>query len=146
MEHRSNVSPVPLTVERSTEAVSLQYLDDRVVTYRGPFEESQSELRANRSFEVHILVIDPDTGEGIMTYINDYDTSDEILESTGVGRVLIDDGQREVIYPGITATLEGETIHVSLDSSIDDVWVYAFVENDRGESGSILASPSDHCK
>ena len=146
MQHRSNVSPVPLTVERSTEAVSLQYLDDRVVTYRGPFDEHQSDLTANRSFDVHILVIDPDTGDGIMTYINDYDTSDAILESTGVGRVLIDDGQREVIYPGITATLEGEAINVSIDSSTDDVWVYAFVENDRGESGLILASPSDHCK
>lgn len=144
MQHRSNVSPVPLTVERSAEAVRVHYLDDRVVTYRGPFEERDGELAANRSFEVHVLVIDPESGDGIMTYVNDYDTTDPILESTGVGRVLIEDGQHEAIYPGITATLAGETVRVTVDETAADMWVYGFVENDRGEAGMVLARPDDH--
>ncbi len=144
MRQRSNVSPVPLSVERSSDAVRLHYLDGRVVTYHGPFEYRKDDLVANRSFEVHVLVVDRTTGEGIMTYINDYNTSDAILESTGVGRVILDDGQREIIYPGVSASLSGEQIHVSAETVGEDVWIYGFVENDRGEAGTILTRPDNH--
>lgn len=134
MQHRSNVSPVPLPVERESDRIRLTYLDGRVVTYRGPFDDRDGGVRANRSFAVHVLVVDPESEEGVMTYINDYDTSDDILESTGVGRVLLAEGESEAIYPGVTARLSGETIDVRVHSAVGQVNVYAFVENDRGES------------
>ena len=142
MQHRSNVSPVPLSVNRSDEAVAVTYLDGRRVTYHGPFTEREEEVRANQSFEVHVLVIDPTIAEGVMTYINDFDTSDAILESTGVGRVLLGDGEEEAIYPGIVASRSAEWLSVKIVSDPGEVWVYTFIENDRGESNILLKRPA----
>lgn len=134
MRHRSNVSPVPLPINRTDDAIDVTYLDGREVTYHGPFESRESTVQANQSFAVHVLVIDRDSDEGVMVYINDYDTSDAILESTGVGRVIIADGAHEVIFPGITASRSGEWIDVSITADPGDVDIFVFIENDRGES------------
>lgn len=146
MRHRSNVSPVPLSVERRPEEVVLTYLDGRVVTYAGPFEPRDGSVTANRSFAVHVLVVDHDTDQGVMTYVNDLDTSDDILESTGVGRVILDDGDREVLYPGVEVRRSGEEVTVTTDETVDDAAVYTFIENARGEAGVILTPAEDHCK
>ena len=138
MQHRSNVSPVPLPVECSDDAITVTYLDGRRVRYSGPFSPRESTVAANQSFAVQALVLDNESGEGVMIYVNDYDTSDAILESTGVGRILIPDGEREVIFPGITASRSREMIEISVTGDPGSVEIYVFIENDRGESHTKL--------
>lgn len=149
MRHRSNVSPVPLAVERDDDDIVLEYLDGRTVRYRGPLEPREGSVSAPITLELQVLVLDEDASEGIMVYVNDYDTVDDILEETGVGRVLLGDGDTEALYPGVIATRSGQTIEVEVDDALTDAWVFVFVENQFGERAYRLARPAepeDHCK
>lgn len=133
MRHRSNVSPVPLPVGREKDVIVVEYLDGRVVRYRGPAERRDGPVRATVSFEVHVLVVDDDRGEGVMVYVNDYDTADDILESTGVGRVLLGENEAEMVYPGVTVERGGESVEVSLSDDPPRETVFVFVESEVGE-------------
>lgn len=150
MRHRSNVSPAPLPVERGEDGVTVEYHDGRRVRYAGPIEVAEERVSATTSFEIHVLVADPAFTEGIVVYINDYDTRDDILDATGVGRVLLADGAVEAIYPGVRAGRSGETIEVSVDPDLSDAWVYVFVENQLNERAYCLVTPKgaveDHCR
>lgn len=130
MEARSNVTPVPLTLDIGDESISLQYQDGRIVTYPGPFN-SREEVSATLTYEIHVLITDGT--EGRMVYINDYDTSDEVLESTGVGRVILEEGSSAAVYPGVTARREGERITIEADAEAIEGSVYTFVENQLEE-------------
>lgn len=133
MEARSNVSPVPLTLHPGESQMTLEYLDGRRVEYEAPLETQSGSVSANVAYEIHVLVTDADETEGIMTYVNDYDTSDEILESTGVGRVLLDVDDREALYPGVTARRSADQITIDVEADAIDGSVYAFVENQLDE-------------
>lgn len=130
---RSNVSPSPLPLEDRDDGVALRYLDGRVVEYRGPIQDREPPVHAALTYAVHVLVTDPDQEEGIMVYVNDYDTSDAVLKSTGVGRILLEDGGRESIYPGVETEREGERVAVEVDPEAVDGRVYVFVENQLEE-------------
>ena len=143
MRAHSNVSPAPLPVDQSGAGISIEYLDGRRVTYHADPEDTESDVEATITREVHVLVVDPRGEEGVMVYVNDYDTDDEILEATGVGRVLLSDGDVERIFPGVTATRQGERILIDIDEESFDGWAYVFVENQLGEHAYRLATPSD---
>lgn len=143
MATRTNVSPSPLSVSLEDEGVTIDYLDGRIVHYRGPIEEREETVVAPRTLHVHVLVYDTSADEGIMVYVNDLDTDDAILESTGVGRVLLDEGDRETIYPGVIVERTGERIHVSVSDLPAETRVYAFLENERGERAVRLTEQSE---
>lgn len=150
MRGRSNVSPVPLPIDRTDEGIAIEYLDGRSVQYGTPVDAPDPPVESTTSFEIHVLVVDADRDEGIMVYINDYDTVDEILEATGVGRILLGDGDSEAVYPGVRVSREGERIAIAVEEGLADAWVYVFVENPVDERAYRLAHPAgadpDHCK
>jgi hypothetical protein len=84
--------------------------------------------------ETHVLVTDPSGTEGVMMYVNDLKTHDEVLESTGVGRVILAPGESEELFPGVTAT-RGQNQRTTVDVDVDVAGgrVFLFVEDDWGE-------------
>lgn len=143
MTYRTNVSPTFLPVRKQGSQIELTYLDGRVVTYSGPFNSSLDTIEANRSVEVHVLIVDHDFTEGMMVYINDYDTIDDILESSGVGRIILADESVESLYPGVQVSRDGERIRVNASDAPSDIWVYAFIESQLTENAYRLSAPSD---
>lgn len=131
MEARSNVTPNPLPLEIEDSTISIQYQDGRVVTYHGPIEERDATVSATLTYEIHVLVTDGT--EGSIVYVNDYDTSDEVLEATGVGRVIISESDSASVYPGVTASRRGERITIEVDRGAVAESVYVFVENQLEE-------------
>ncbi len=92
--------------------------------------------------DVHVLVTDPDGVEGVMTYVNDRDTHDGILETTGVGRVMLE-GDDEVLFPGVTVSTEAYSIRVEADLSAVDGRVFVFAEDEMSEHAYELVD-EDH--
>ena len=142
MTYRTNVSPTFLPVRKRDSQIELTYLDDRTVTYSGPFDTSLDTVEANRSVEVHVLIVDSEFKEGMMVYINDYDTVDDILESSGVGRIILPDGGVETLYPGVRVIRDGERIRVTAGEAPDDIWCFAFIESQLSEDAYRLCSPT----
>ena len=89
---------------------------------------------------MQVLVTDPTETEGVMMYVNDRDTHDEILESTGIGRVLLDSGEEEELFPGVTVRLEGYAVEVEADPEVARGRVFVFSEDERGESSYELVT------
>jgi hypothetical protein len=84
---------------------------------------------------VHLLVTDPTETEGVMMYINDRDTHDDILESTGVGRVLLDQEESEELFPGVAVRRAGvERFEIDADPEAARGRVFVFAEDEWGET------------
>jgi len=134
MSIRSDVAPSTLPVELIEEGVQVEYLDGRTTLYRGAPEKAGETLTAAPGKEVHVLVTDPDGTEGVMMYVNDRKTHDDILESTGVGRIVLDGGEAEEVFPGVTvATPDGMRCRIQADLDVVRGRVFVFVEDDWGE-------------
>ncbi|WP_049927138.1 DUF5796 family protein [Halopiger goleimassiliensis] len=133
MSARSNVAPSTIGVDLVEGGVVVEYLDGREVFYHGPPEPVEGAITTPPGKNVHVLVTDPDGVEGVMTYVNDRDTHDDILETTGVGRVLLDADDEEVLFPGVTVTTEAHSIRVEADLEVVDGRVFVFAEDDLSE-------------
>ena len=133
MSTRSDVAPSTLEVDLVDGGIVVRYLDGREVFYHGPPETVESSLTTPPGKTVHVLVTDEDGIEGVMTYVNDLKTDAEILESTGVGRVLIDQGEQSVLFPGVTASADGHSVTVSIEPAIVDGRVFVFAEDEFSE-------------
>lgn len=133
MSYRSTVSPATLPVELREEGVVVEYLDGREAFYRGVPETSEGSVRAQPGKLVQVLVTDPTDTEGVLTYVNDRDTHDEILEETGVGRVFVEPGDRADLFPGVQARGDGYAVVVEAEPEIAGGRVFVFVEDQFGE-------------
>lgn len=133
MSVRNDVSPETLSIELIEDGVAVDYTDGRRAYYRGIPRKAES-VRAQPGKEVHILVTDPTETEGVMVYINDRNTADEILESTGVGRIMLDSNEREEIFPGVTVRMDGYATIVEADPEIARGRVFVFEEDEMGEA------------
>ena len=142
MSDRSNVSPVPLPVAHDDRGIVIEYLDGRRVTYRAPVTSTDGSVRGTVTREIHVLIVDQSSDDGIMVYINDYDTDDAVLETSGVGRVILADGEEEAIFPGVRVSRVREHVDVRVDEQLSDVDVVVFVEDDRGEQAYRLSGTS----
>lgn len=142
MSVRNDVAPKTVGVELREEGVAVEYLDGRVTFYRGVPETVTDSLTAAPGKEVHVLVTDPTETEGVLLYVNDLKTADEILEDTGVGRVVLQKGESESVFPGVTAErLSGERTRITADPEVARGRVFAFVEDQWSEdSYEFLAS------
>jgi hypothetical protein len=145
MSARNDVAPKTVGVELREEGVAVEYLDGRVTFYRGVPETVTGSLTATPGKEVHVLVTDPTETEGVLLYVNDLKTADEILEDTGVGRVVLQEGESESIFPGVTAErLSGERTRISADPEVARGRVFAFVEDQWSENSyEFIASEDD---
>lgn len=131
MSHRSDVSPSTLAVDVEDDAVAVEYLDGRRVTYPEPTAVEDA-VRCQPGKEVHVLVTDVSATEGVLVYVNDRTTSDEILEGSGVGRVFLESGESTELFPGVETRVDGHTVSVSTDGTHAGR-VFVFEEDELGE-------------
>jgi hypothetical protein len=133
MSQRSEISPDTLHIDLDPEGIEVQYIDDRSVFYHGIPDKTVESVVTPPEKQVHVLVTDPTETEGVMIYVNDRKTDDEILRSTGVGRVLLDRGEETSIFPGITVREEGYRIEVEADPETARGRVFVFAEDEMAE-------------
>jgi len=132
MSHRNDVAPNTLGVEIDDGTVAVSYLDGRRVTYAVPPESVDGSVRCRPGKDVHVLVTDETGTEGVLVYVNDFKTHDDILEGSGVGRVLLSAGESTELFPGVRARVEGHGVTVESAGAVDGR-VFVFEEDEMGE-------------
>ena len=132
MSHRNDVAPSTLPVEVTDGSVAVDYLDGRTVTYAGPLREVEGELRCKPGKDVHVLVTDETETEGVLVYVNDRKTHDDILDGSGVGRVLLESGEETALFPGVEVRIDGHAVVVEAAAALDGR-VFVFEEDELGE-------------
>jgi hypothetical protein len=144
MSTRSDVSPDTLPIELREEGVVLTYADGREAFYNGVPAKAEGTVTTAPGRQVHVLVTDPTETEGVMIYVNDLNTYHEILETTGVGRVVLDAGEETSIFPGVTVRDVPPRVEVEADPAVARGRVFVFEENEIAErSYEIVAPPND---
>lgn len=133
MNQRGDVPPDTLSISLDPEGVEVQYTDGRSTFYHGVPEKADGEVLTPPGKEVHVLVTDESETEGVLVYVNDRKTHDDILEESGVGRVLVREGERESLFPGVTAENQGYRVHVSADPEVVSGRVFVFSEDEVSE-------------
>jgi len=140
----SDVPPTTIGVDLVDAGVVVEYLDGRTTLYRGVPESAAGTVTAGPGKQTHVLVTDPTETEGVMTYVNDYNTDEAILRDSGVGRVGIDAGETEEVFPGVIVGRDGQRTRVSADPETAGGRVFVFVEDGWSEqSYEIVSGPSD---
>jgi hypothetical protein len=143
MSHRSTVSPSTLPVDLREEGVVVEYLDGRETFYRGVPKKREGTVRTRPGVLVQVLVTDPTDTEGVMTYVNDRNTHDDILEETGVGRVFVEPGEETELFPGVAAKADGHAIVVEAEPEVARGRVFVFAEDELGEASYEIVSSKD---
>ena len=140
MSARNDVAPDTLGVELTEDGIVVEYTDGREAYYRGIPEKESGTLRTSPGKLVQILVTDPTETEGVLMYVNDRNTHDDILESTGVGRVMLEPGEEEELFPGVTVRVDGYAIEVEADPEAARGRVFVFEEDELDEASYELVS------
>jgi hypothetical protein len=144
MSTRGDVSPSTVPVRLLDHGVEVEYLDGRVTLYHGVPRTIEGPLRTAPGKETHVLVTDPTDSEGVMIYVNDRNTHDEVLESSGVGRVLLAPGESTELFPGVTVErLSGRRNEIVADPAVAGGRVLVFVEDEWDEQSYELVGPGD---
>jgi hypothetical protein len=133
MSHRSAVAPDTLSVELEDSGVAVEYHDGREVFYRGVPEKAEGTVTSGPGKDVHVLVTDPTETQGVLVYVNDLKTRDDILEDTGVGRVVVENGDEESLFPGVTVNATEYRVEVDVDFDAVDGRIFVFEEDELGE-------------
>jgi hypothetical protein len=132
MEGRSEVPPDTLGVDLREDGIVVEYTDGREVFYRGVPTRVEGSLTTPPGKDVHLLVTDASETRGVLLYVNERKTEDDILDGTGVGRVLLDQGERESVFPGVAVTDTGLRVEVEIEGPVDGR-VFVFAEDGMGE-------------
>jgi hypothetical protein len=141
MSLRDDVPPDTLGVDLTESGIVVEYLDGREAFYRGVPEKVEDSVRCGPGKDVHVLVTDASETQGVLLYVNDRTTRADILEDTGVGRVIVEEGEDEPLFPGITARVSEHRVEVEADLSAVDGRVFVFAEDEMGErSYELVAS------
>jgi hypothetical protein len=143
MSTRSDVSPDTLGIELRPEGVLVTYADDREAFYHSVPEKVEGTLTTAPGKQVHVLVTDPTETEGVMIYVNDLNTHDEILESTGVGRIVLDPGEETSIFPGVVLRDTDPRVEIEADPETARGRVFVFEEDGITERSYEIVSPPD---
>jgi len=140
---RSNVAPATLSVELDEGGVAVEYLDGREAYYHGVPDPVAGSVRTTPRRHVHILVTDPGGTEGAMTYVNDRTSHDDVLTDTGVGRILLESGESEELFPGVVVRMDGLAAVVEVDHAVVDGRVFVFEEDEMGERSFEIVEGDD---
>ncbi len=141
--NRTDVPPETVGVSLEPEGVEVTYTDGRSVFYHGVPKRAEGRVVSAPGKEVHLLVTDPTETEGVMLYVNDRKTDDEILESAGVGRVILGRNESESVFPGVEATNTGYRVEVTADPAEARGRVFVFVEDEVSEQAYEIVAPSE---
>jgi hypothetical protein len=135
MEQRSRIAPQTLRVALLDHGVEVRYLDDRSVLYHGVPHRQHEQLVSPPGKETHVLITNETGQEGVMVYLNDRTTHDDIFRSTGVGRVILAPDEQTTIFPGVRVEgAAGDRVAITVDETVIAGRVFAFIEDDWGES------------
>jgi hypothetical protein len=132
MSARNDVAPDTLGIELTEDGIAVEYSDGRTVFYHGVPQRTEGSVRTGPAKDTHVLVTDETETQGILTYVNDLNTHDEILQDTGVGRVMLD-GESTELFPGVTVSDEQMRTKINVDFDHVDGRVFVFEESDLGE-------------
>jgi len=143
MSHRSTVSPSTLPVDLRESGVVVEYLDGREAFYRGVPEPRDETVRTRPGVLVQVLVTDPTDTEGVLTYVNDRSTHDDILEETGVGRVFVEPGEERELFPGVVARADGHAIVIEGDPDLARGRIFVFAEDEMAEASYEIVGTED---
>ncbi|WP_336135732.1 DUF5796 family protein [Natronomonas amylolytica] len=143
MTQRSDIAPETLGISLEPEGIEVEYLDERTVFYHGVPTKKEGSVVCGPGKEVHVLVTSPDEQEGVMVYVNDRRTHDDILESTGVGRVIVERGEEASLFPGVDAENHGYRTEITADPETARGRVFVFSEDERAEASYELVSPEE---
>lgn len=142
MTSHSNVPPDTLGVDLVDGGIVVSYNDDREVFYRGVPETIGSPHQTSPGKAVHVLVVAPSETRGTLLYVDERRTEDDILESSGVGRVLLDQGEASTLFPGVTVSRGTHRYEVAVDFEAVDGRVFVFEEDQFEEySYELVAKP-----
>jgi len=136
MEGHSEVAPDTLPVELQEEGVLVEYTDGRELLYRGVPERVPGTLATPPGKDIHVLVTDASSTRGVLVYVNERRTEDEILQDTGVGRVLLGREERTTVFPGVAVRDVGNGLRVEVeveDPDAVDGRVFVFAEDGMSE-------------
>jgi hypothetical protein len=139
---RSDIAPDTVGVELTEDGIAVEYTDGRTVFYHGVPEAVGDEVTTPPGTDVHVLVTDPTGTEGVLVYVNDRKTHDDILESSGVGRVLLEEGEEASVFPGVIARAGGYRVTVEADSDAVNGRVFVFAEDETAEYSYELVANS----
>jgi len=140
MTERSDIAPETIGISLEPEGVGVEYLDGRSVFYHGVPRKREGNVVCPPGRDVHVLVTAPDGTEGVMMYVNDRTTADGILESTGVGRVVLERDETASLFPGVEAENRGYRIEVRADPDLARGRVFVFAEDETGEAAYELVA------
>ncbi len=139
MSARNDVAPDTLGVELTEDGIAVEYTDGRTVFYHGVPQKAEGSVRTAPAKDTHVLVTDPTETQGILVYVNDLNTHDDILEDTGVGRIMLDDEEDE-LFPGVVVRDEQMRVEVDVDPEQVDGRVFVFEEDEMGERSYEIVS------
>jgi hypothetical protein len=128
MEH-SDVPPDTVGVDLVDGGVVVEYTDGREVFYRGVPERVQAPHQTAPGKEVHVLVTDETERHGVLVYVNERRSDDNILASSGVGRVMLDDGETSTLFTGVTVNGGRLRCEIHLERTLVDGRVFVFEED-----------------
>jgi len=128
MEH-SEVPPDTVGIDLVDGGVVVEYTDGREVFYRGVPERVESPHRTAPGKQVHVLVTDASEQRGVLVYVDERRTDDEILESSGVGRVMLGPEETATLFPGVTVHGGRLRSEVRLERDVLDGRVFVFEED-----------------
>jgi hypothetical protein len=140
---RNDVAPDTVPIELDPDGVRVEYSDGRSVFYHGVPRKAEGSVTSGPGKDVHVLVTDPTETEGVMVYVNDRKTHDDILRDSGVGRVIVDRGETESLFPGVEATNRGYRVEVRADPETAMGRVFVFVEDELSEASYEIVAPEE---
>ncbi|SFS07227.1 hypothetical protein SAMN05216559_3178 [Halomicrobium zhouii] len=140
MSARNDVAPDTLGVELTEDGIAVEYNDGRTVFYHGVPRKAEETVRTAPAKDAHVLVTDASETQGILVYVNDLNTHDDILEDTGVGRIMLDDEEDE-LFPGVVVRDHQMRVEVEADLDQVDGRVFVFEEDEMGERSYEIVSP-----
>lgn len=143
MDGFEEVPPDTLPVDLTESGIVVEYTDGREVFYRGVPERVKSPYQTAPGKDTHVLVTDESEASGVLLYVNERRTDGGILEDTGVGRVLLNEGEEATLFPGVT--VEGGGLRSEITMAADfDGRVFVFEEDQFGErSRELVAAVKD---
>jgi len=135
------VPPSTLPVELTEDGIVVEYTDGREVFYRGVPERVESPHSTTPGKDVHVLVTDDTEASGVLMYVNERTTEAEILRDTGVGRLLLSEGEESTLFPGVVVRGGNLRSEIAIEDEIDGR-VFIF-EEDQFVEHSYELVPAD---
>lgn len=141
MQEFSDIPPDTLSVSLVDGGILVEYLDGRDVFYHGEPRPVEPPHQPAPGKHVHVLVTDASETQGALLYVNEKTTTDEILEQTGVGRVLVAEDSDRMLFPGVSVSRGSLRFEIDVDHDAVDGRVFVF-EEDQFEEFSYELVPA----